>query len=124
MMQTSIHGRAGSDPVTGETKTGKPMTRLNLAVDVTAHGAEEPETLWVTIMAFGNVAEALNRAAKGETLTAMGKLTRGRYRAPDGTERESWTLLADSVLTTRSARPAGRRAKPRTDARWEPERTP
>lgn len=121
MIQASIHGRAGADPVTGETRNGKPMCRVSVAVDVTGHGATEPETLWITIMAFGHVAEALARAAKGETLTAMGRLTRGRYTGRDGTERESWTLMPDAVLTAKSARPAGSRAKPRTDSttRWE-----
>ena len=121
MMQASIHGRAGSDPVSGSTKAGKPMCRVNIAVDVTPGNAEATETLWVTIMGFGHVAEALARAAKGEMVTAQGRLTRGHYTGRDGTERESWTLLADAVLTTRSARPAGRRAKARTDSttRWE-----
>ena len=122
MIQASIHGRAGIDPVTTETKNGIPMTRLNIAVDVTGYGAEEPETLWVSVLGFGNVSEALERASKGETLTAMGKLTRGRYRTADGQERESWSLLADAVLTAKSARPSGRRrasSPPPSSTSWE-----
>ena len=120
MIQASIHGRAGIDPVTGETKAGVPMTRLNIAVDVTGYGAEEPETLWVTIMAFGGIAETLSRAAKAETVTAQGRLTRGHYTGRDGTERESWTLLADAVLTAKSARPTRKANRPaQTTTSWE-----
>ena len=110
----------GGDPVASETKTGKPMVRATIAVDVTGFGAEAQETLWISVLAFGSIAEPLRHASKGETLTAMGKLTRGRYSTPDGQERESWTLLADAVLTAKSARPSGQSTKHRSDARWEP----
>lgn len=115
MIFASVHGRIGGDPVSSETKTGKPMTRCSIVVDVTPGNAETEEAVWVSIMAFNRVAETLARCAKGESLTAMGRLTRGRYIAKDGSERESWSLLADAVVTTRSARPPGRKAGARPD---------
>ena len=109
MIYASIHGRLGADPTATTTKNDKPMTRASIAVDVTGHAAEDAETLWVSILAFGTAAEALDRAAKGEMVTAQGHITRGHYTAKDGQLRESWTLLADAVLTARSARPTGKR---------------
>jgi single-strand DNA-binding protein len=95
------------------------MTRVSIAVDATGHNAETEETLWVSVLAFGRVAETLARAAKGESLTAQGKLTRGRYTGKDGQERESWTLTADAVLTLRSARPGQRKAASNQTSRRE-----
>ena len=109
MIYASIHGRLGADPVAGETKQGKPMTRASVAVDVTPYNAEQPQTLWVTVLAFNAAAEQLQRGAKGEMLTAQGRVTRGQYETADGSLRESWTLIADAVLTARSARPTGKR---------------
>ena len=111
-----IHGRIGQDPVTSQTKTGKPMTRCSVAVDVTGHNASDEESVWVSVMAFNRVADDLARSRKGESLSAMGRLTRSHYIAKDGTERESWSLLADAVITTKSARPPGRKAGPRASA--------
>lgn len=91
------------------------MTTARLAVDVTGHGADESETLWVDVLAFGANADTLAGCAKGEMLSAMGKLTRGRYTPQDGPERETWTLTADSLLTALSGRPGGRKAVPRGD---------
>ena len=116
MIQASIHGRIGQDPATSQTKTGKAMTRCSIAVDVTGHNATDEESVWVSVMCFGRPADDLARSRKGESLSAMGKLTRSRYIAKDGTERESWSLLADAVITTKSARPPGRKAAPRASA--------
>lgn len=105
----SIHGRLGADPVASETRAGKPMVRASVAVDVTPHNAEDAETLWVSVLAFSTAAEALERAAKGEMVTIQGRMTKGRYTAKDGSQRESWTMIADAALTARSARPTGKR---------------
>ena len=105
----SVHGRLGQDPRTGETKAGKPMTRASIALDVAGFNADGDETLWVTILAFGAVADDLARAEQGQMLTAQGKMTRGRYTGKDNIERESWTLIPDAVLTAKSARPTGKK---------------
>ncbi len=108
-MHASIHGRAAFDPRQTTTKSGKPMTTCRLAVDVTGHNQADEQTLWVDLLAFGHQAEDLARVEKGQMVSAMGRVTRGTFTGRDGTERESWTLLADSVLTVRSARPGQRR---------------
>jgi len=107
MMNASIHGRVAFEPRQHTTKNGKPMTTARLAVDVTGNG--EQETLWLDVLAFGSNAETLARVAKGESVSAIGRVTRGQYTASNGETRESWSMLADSVLTLRSARPGQRR---------------
>lgn len=117
----SIHGRAGNDPVQSTTKSGKDMTRVSVAVNVSGFNVETEETVWITILAFGRVAEDLSRASKAQMVTAQGKLTRGHFTGKDGQERESWSLLADAVLIAASARPSGKaRAQGQGDARERP----
>jgi single-strand DNA-binding protein len=108
MLIANIYGRLAADPTERTAKSGNPMATASIAVDVAGRDSE-PTTLWVGILAFGVQAEALLRASKGEMLAAMGRLTRGSYTAKDGTERERWTLIADSVVTAKSARPGARR---------------
>ena len=110
MLISNLYGRLGADPVARLTKNGHAMATVSVAVDVTAWQAEEPATLWVSILCFGAQAEVLLRASKGDMIVAIGKLTRREYTHPEtGEVRENWTLVADSVVTVTSARPAGRR---------------
>jgi single-strand DNA-binding protein len=106
MIQSSLYGRLGKDPKPGTTKTGTAMCTASIAVDV----GREPgqETLWVSVMAFGPLAEALGQHQQGDMVAAMGKLTRSRYTGQDGQERESWSLLADALHSSRTVRPGKR----------------
>ena len=111
MLIASIYGRAGSDPVARQTKAGKPMTTVPVAVDVAGKDAE-PRTMWVSVLAFGGQAEVLLRASKGQMLAAMGRLSRAEYTTQAGETREQWTMLAESAVTAKSARPGGPRKDP------------
>lgn len=108
MMISNLYGRIGQDPQARQTKAGKPMATTSIAVDVSGQQGE-PETLWVSILAFGTQADTLLRAEKGQMLAAIGKMTRGEYTTKAGEVREQWTLLAESIVTAKSARPGGRR---------------
>ena len=110
-MHATIYGRAAFAPRQHQTKNGNDMTSCRVAVDLTGRDASDEQTLWVDVLSFGNQAEVLARIGKGDTLSAMGRLTKGTYTAKDGTERESWTLLADAVLTAKSGRPGGNRKR-------------
>ena len=121
-MHATIYGRAAFDARQHITKTGNPMTTLRLAVDVTNRDALEPETVWFNALAFGRAAEDLARVEKGQMVSAMGKVTRGQYTTQEGEVRESWSLLADAVITARSGRPGQRRRQdPRTPPQGPPD---
>jgi single-strand DNA-binding protein len=122
MIQSSLYGRIGKDPKPGTTKTGTAMCTASIAVDV----GREPgtETLWVSVMCFGALAETLGQHQAGDMIAAMGKLTRGRYTGQDGQERESWSLLADALHSSRTVRPGRRRqngesTRPKAERRSE-----
>jgi single-strand DNA-binding protein len=114
-MTATVYGRAAFEPRQHTTKSGNAMTSIRLAVDVTGRDESDAQTFWVDVLGFGRAADDLAAVAKGAMVSAMGKLTRGTYTGKDGTERESWSLLADSVLSARSGRPGARPQGSRTD---------
>lgn len=112
MLIANVYGRLGNDPVARTTKDGKAMATCSMAVDITPHNAEEQETLWVSVLTFGQVAETLLRAEKGQMVAAIGRMTKGQYTAKTGEIKEQWTLLAESVITAKTARPQGNARRP------------
>ena len=117
----NLYGRLGGDPVARTTKSGKDMTTVQVAVDVTPRDAAAPETLWVGLLAFGAAAQTLQRAQKGQMVAALGRMTRGIYTPVDGEPRESWAMLCDSLVVTTSAKPTG---GARSQGHGEPARDP
>jgi single-strand DNA-binding protein len=112
----SIHGRITKPPIERETKAGKSMAIGNCAVDVTGRDETDQQTLWVSIMCFNDLAAQLASVKAGESVSAFGRMTRGTWTTTEGETRESWTMLCDGLVTTRSARPGQRTAKtPGTD---------
>jgi single-strand DNA-binding protein len=107
MIRISAHGRLGQDPQALTTKSGKPMARASIAVDVTAHNAEQPETEWLSVVAFGRAAEDLLRCKKGHLVAVSGSLSRNRWKAKDGTEKVGWQVLAEDLHGAATVRPTG-----------------
>ena len=125
--QIAAYGRLVSDPRPIETRSGKAMTAARLAVSVECRDGGETgeETLWLSVLAFGRCAEDLARHAKGEPVSVSGRVRLERYVAGDGEERETWQVLADAVVSSRSVRPRGGGAAgaARTAARQDRTRT-
>ena len=117
----AVYGRLGSDPREHVTSKGGAMATARLAVNVPdrTQGAEggATETLWLRVTAFGRVADDLLLCAKGEPLSASGKLQVSRYQARDGETREQWEIVADAVVSARTVRPRGGRRKGDGDGR-------
>ncbi len=111
MIHAAIYGRLGRDPETRTTATGKPMAIATLAVDATPNNAETEETVWVSVLAFGRQAEALERHRKGEMVAVTGRLTQSRWTGQDGQERTSLNLIADTIVSSRTVRPGGKRKR-------------
>jgi single-strand DNA-binding protein len=110
MMQASIHGRAAKDGELRQSASGKSWCRVSVACEAGAdRQTGETLTQWVNVVGFGRVAEDLAKVEKGQTVSAMGRLELSRWTTQGGETREGMQLIAESVLTLRSARPGGRR---------------
>jgi single-stranded DNA-binding protein len=105
MLHASLYGRLGKDAQAIATKSGRPMTVASVAVDVSPRDGEA--TLWVRVVAFGTAAEALAKHAKGDALSAMGRLELSQWRGDDGAERETWQSIAEHLISARTVRPRG-----------------
>ena len=109
-MHASIHGRLGRDPREIQTQSGTAMTTASIAVSVPASKADvEPTTLWFNIVAFGKLAELLLRHQQGEMLNVAGTVQVSRWTDQNGETREQLQIIADSIISARSTRPAGNR---------------
>lgn len=107
--QIAAHGRIGKDPKQIATKTGTTMAAASIAVDVSQR--EEQETLWLNVVAFGHVAESLLRHSQGDLISVAGRLQQNRWQTPEGEERVQLQVVADSLVSARSVRPAGGRRR-------------
>ena len=103
MIKASLYGRLGADPIERQTRNGGTMATANIAVNA---GRDGDETQWFSLVAFGKTGDSLMRHAKGDLLAAMGPLYRSRYTS-NGTEKESWSLTAESIISARTVRPGG-----------------
>lgn len=110
MIVSSIYGRIGRDPKQTQTKNGKQMVTASVAVDVGKDPAES-ETLWVNLLAFERNAELLAKHQTGDMVGVTGKLTRNHYDGKDGVQRESWSIIVDSLHSSRTVRPGNNRPK-------------
>ena len=117
----AVYGRLGSDPREHSTRTGKAMTTASLAVNVPDRSRDADEgaeaTLWLHVTAFGRVAESLARHAKGDPVSASGRLQFSRWTDREGDEREQWAIVADALVSARTVRPRGGRRKGDGDGR-------
>ena len=121
MIRASVYGRLGGDPVERETRSSKEMVTVSLAVNVARPDADA-DTEWFSLVAFGRAAKDMMRHAKGDLIACMGIVTKNRYTARDGQERESWSLNVDAIVSARTVRPSGGRK--RTGATPTPADTP
>ena len=108
--ELSAYGRLARDPDVRETSSGKAMAFASMAVDVDKRedGQNEKGTLWLNLTAFGKAADILAKLAKGDTLSAMGRVQLNAYTAKDGNRREGIALIVDSIVTAKTSRPQGR----------------
>ena len=117
----AVYGRLGSDPREHVTSKGGAMATASLAVNVPDRSRDADEgaeaTLWLRVTAFGRVADDLLLCAKGDPVSASGRLQFSRYQARDGETREQWAIVADALVSARTVRPRGGRRKGDGDGR-------
>ncbi len=110
--QAALYGRLGQDPRSIDTKSGKPMAVASVAVDVgdsSDDGDAAPE--WFGVVAFGGLAERLLQHGKGECISVSGRLQRRTYQDRSGEQRSQLQVIADNLVSARTARPSGGKRK-------------
>ncbi|MCF6100353.1 single-stranded DNA-binding protein [Mesorhizobium muleiense] len=114
MFHASVYGRIGQDPVQRTSAAGNTWATASIACDIASEGGPP---LWLSIVAFGKIAELLLRHDKGDLLSISGKLQVNRWRDRDGNQREQLQIIADTVISARTVRPAGgrKRQQPREE---------
>ncbi len=109
-MQAAAYGRLGQDPRSINTKSGKPMVTASIATSI---GEQDDPPLWIGVVAFGRVAEDLERHSKGDLISVSGRVQMSRWTSSAGEKREQMQIVADSVVSSRTVRPSG--GRPRAD---------
>ena len=108
MMLVSAYGRLGQDPRRIETKTGKAMCVTSLAVDLYDKDGES-HTQWLNVVGFGKIADLIDRQEKGDFASISGRCQINRWTKGDGQEQEQLSIIIDSIISARVARPSGKR---------------
>lgn len=109
MMQASAYGRLGQEPKRINTQSGKPMAVSSLAVSVGEAQDDHPE--WFGVVAFGRVADDLLRHQKGDLVSVSGRVQRSTWTRGDGQTVQQLQIVADSLISARTTRPAGGKGK-------------
>jgi single stranded DNA-binding protein len=107
--QIAAYGRLGRDPEQRTSQSGNPWATASIAVSL--GDGDDDATQWFSVVAFGKVAEVLCRHNKGDLVSVSGRLKLNRWRGQDGGEREQLQIIADTVISAKTVRPAGGRKR-------------
>ncbi|MCA2043706.1 single-stranded DNA-binding protein [Escherichia coli] len=110
--QIAAYGRLVDDPQEKQTSKGTPMALARMAVSLPCSQAQDGQaTLWLSVLAFGKQADALARHEKGDLISVAGNMQISQWTGQNGETRQGWQVIADSVISARSARPGGKRGQ-------------
>jgi single-stranded DNA-binding protein len=88
------------------------MAMGRLAVALPCHAAEGGEvTFWLGVVAFGKQADALAGHVKGDLVSVAGTMQVNQWTGKDGGTQQGYQVVADSVISARTVRPGGKRAR-------------
>lgn len=110
--QIAAYGRIVSEIQTKATSSGGNMAFTRLAVALPCRAADNGEiTMWLGVTAFGKQADALARHQKGDLVSVSGQLQVNQWTGQDGTTQSGYSLVADSVISARTARSGGKKGQ-------------
>ena len=92
-------GNAGRAPQVRTTADGTEVASFSLAVSTwKADGEAKGEPIWLRIVAFGKLAETVEKfVKKGSQVLVAGRLSVREYTTKDGKERTSVEIRAQSI---------------------------
>lgn len=110
--QISAYGRLVADVQSRTTNNGNTMAFTRMAVTLPCQKAENGEaTFWLAVTAFGRQAQALARHQKGDLVSVAGNMQVNQWTGNDGGTQTGYQVIADSVISARTARPSGKKGQ-------------
>lgn len=110
--QIAAYGRLVDDPQVKQTSKGTPMTLARMAVSLPCSQAQDGQaTLWLSVIAFGKQADFLAKHQKGDVASVSGTMQVSQWTGQNGETRQGWQVIADSVISARTARPSGKKGQ-------------
>jgi single-strand DNA-binding protein len=95
-------GRLGQDPEMRYTPSGRPLTKIQLAVNrswTSSEGEKKKETEWFNVVAWGKLAEICNQyLSKGQQVYIEGRLHTRRWQDDDGANHSSVEVTAGEMI--------------------------
>ncbi len=95
-------GNIGQEPVITNLESGKKVARFSLATNEhykNAKGEKQTETNWHTIVAWGRIAEIIEKfASKGKEIGVTGKLKSRTYENKEGNQVKSVEVEVNEIL--------------------------
>ena len=95
-------GRLGQEPEMRYTPSGRPLTKLQVAVNrswKSADGEKKTETEWFNIVAWGKLAEICNQyLSKGQQVYIEGRLHTRQWQDDEGNNHSSVEVIAQEML--------------------------
>ncbi|HBM0095209.1 TPA: single-stranded DNA-binding protein [Salmonella enterica subsp. enterica serovar Blitta] len=110
--QISAYGRLVADPQTKTTSKGTSMSFARMAVSLPCSVSQDGQaTLWLGVLAFGKQADALAKHGKGDLVSVAGTMQINQWTGQDGSTHSGYAMVADSVISARTVRPASGRSQ-------------
>ncbi|EBX1372017.1 single-stranded DNA-binding protein [Salmonella enterica] len=110
--QISAYGRLVADVQSRTTDNGNTMAFTRMAVTLPCQKAENGEaTFWLAVTAFGRQAQALAKHQKGDLVSVAGNMQVNQWTGNDGGTQTGYQVIADSVISARTARPSGKKGQ-------------
>ena len=111
MIRCLLSGTLHADPDSRTSKTGRPFVTARLRADA-ADGA----TVWVSLIAFGDVGERLATLKSGAAISVSGRAKLNAWTGKSGEPAAGLDLVVDELITLRG--------KPRPRDAAHPDRRP
>ena len=95
-------GRLGQEPEMRYTPSGRPLTKLQVAVNrswKSSDGEKKTETEWFNIVAWGKLAEICNQyLSKGQQVYIEGRFHTRQWQDDEGNNHSSVEVIAKEML--------------------------
>lgn len=100
--KVQLIGNVGNEPEITNLESGKKVAKFSIATNEfykNSNGEKEQNTQWHNIVAWGKIAEIVEKyVGKGKEVALEGKLTSRSYETKEGEKRYVTEVVVDEIL--------------------------